>query len=84
MMLDPKSYIESMKDEPFENLIEARNTLIDEIKDLEEIALKKGDDKGSYNCSPSPGVKYQVEHEYLAELCLLIRERYNSEYVWEE
>ena len=32
--------------------------------------------------SPSPDVRYQMHLEYLAELCRIMQEKYNEEYVW--
>lgn len=33
---------------------------------------------------PSPEVFYQCNLEYLGELCKLISEKYNQEYIWGE
>ena len=33
---------------------------------------------------PNPETTYQCNLNYLAELCELMRERYNNEYVWRE
>ncbi len=74
MMISPISYIEELKDNSFEQLIAERDSLIQEIKELEKIAFKKGEDRTdpAWQFHPGPDVRYQMNLEYLAELCSFI------------
>ena len=84
MMIPPESYIESLEDKPYLELIKTRDGLIRYLQDYErkEMAGDRSDPEWQYR--PSPEVQYQVYFEYLAELCRLMHERYNEEYVWGE
>ena len=86
MMISPISYIEELKDNSFEQLIAERDSLIQEIKELEKIAFKKGEDRTdpAWQFHPGPDVRYQMNLEYLAKLCSFIEEKYNREIVYGE
>lgn len=82
MMISPEMYIEQLKDAEYLELIEERNDLIEFIKDYEKketVGDRSGDD---WLVNPSPDVRYQMYLEYLGELCKLMQEKYNTEYVW--
>ena len=83
MMISPISYIEELKDNSFEQLIAERDSLIQEINELEKIAFKKGEDRTdpAWQFRPGPDVRYQMNLGYLAELCNFIEEKYNREIV---
>ena len=83
MMISPISYIEELKDNSFEQLIAERDSLIQEIMELEKIAFKKGEDRTdpAWQFCPGPDVRYQMNLGYLAELCSFIEEKYNREIV---
>lgn len=82
MMISPGGYIDELKDADYNTLIEERNQLIDFIVDFEG-KEKAGDRSGEeWMIMPSPDVQYQVHLEYLAELCKLMHEKYNEDYVW--
>ncbi len=81
MMVCPASYIEAIKDEPFDKLIEERKSLEREIERLETI-LFSGKTGNENSISPGPDVKYQMDLEYLAELCKFMKEKYNQEIVF--
>ena len=83
-MIAPESYVEQFKNASFEELIRERDSLIEEIRDLEGIVFDKEKKDETWQMCPGPDVRYQVLHEYLAQLCEYIKEKYNSEYVWGE
>ena len=82
MMISPASYIEKFEDSEYLQLIEERNRLLAFIKDYEKKDIA-GDRSGEeWSIHPQPDVRYQMYLEYLSELCNLMREKYNAEYVW--
>ena len=80
MMNSPQGYVEYCKQYSCEELIQEREELLDDIRDLEK-RLFSGDKKDDYIVSPSPEVRYQVKLEYLAALSEYMQQRYNEEYV---
>lgn len=82
MMISPTSFAEKWKDLSYLKLISERDRLIRFLKDFEkkEMAGDRSDPEWKY--CPSPEVHYQMNFEYLAVLCGIMREKYNSEYVW--
>ena len=76
MMISPMGFIEMHKDKSYEDLIIARDSLIEELRSFEA-----SPDQTSF-ISPSPEVVYQMNLQYLGKLCELIVEKYNQEYVW--
>ena len=82
MMVSPGYYAEQWEKLSYLELIKERDRLIRFLRSFEkkEIAGDRSDPEWRY--SPSPDVQYQVHFEYLAELCRIMQERYNSEYVW--
>ena len=80
MMNSPQGYVEYCKQYSYEELIQEREELLDDIRDLEK-KLFSGDRKDDYIVSPSPEVRYQVKLEYLAALSEYMQQRYNEEYV---
>ena len=84
MMISPDMYIEELKDADYNALIEERDQLIEAIVEFEQ-KEKAGDRSGEeWRFMPSPEVLYQVNLEYLAEVCKLMHERYNEDYVDED
>ncbi len=84
MMISPQTYISRFKSATYTDLIRERNRLIDELRKFEK-SLMSGDRSGEeWLMDPDPEVRYQCSVEYLAELCELMRDRYNSEDVWGE
>ena len=82
MMISPASYIEKFEDAEYLRLIEERDRLLAFIKDYEKKDIA-GDRSGEeWSIHPQPDVRYQMYLEYLSELCNLMREKYNAEYVW--
>ena len=78
MMISPKTFIEQYKDKKYAELLPVRDRLIREIRRFE----KQTYDKSLDAMCPSPEVQYQCKLMYLGELCKLIYEKYNEEYVW--
>ena len=82
MMVSSSSYIEQFENAEYLNLIEERDNLLAFIKDYEAKDIA-GDRSGEeWLIHPQPDVRYQMYLEYLGELCNLMREKYNSDYVW--
>ena len=54
---------------------------MEEIEEFEELTPEE--QKRGF-MEPSPEVVYQMNLKYLGELCKLIADKYNSEYVWGE
>ncbi|MCR5235644.1 MAG: hypothetical protein K6E34_00400 [Lachnospiraceae bacterium] len=82
MMVSPDYYIREFADSDYNELIGERDRLVDRIREFEE-KENMGDRSGDeWRMNPNPEVYYQFSLECLAKLCLLMHERYNSEYVW--
>ena len=82
MMISPKVYVNDFKTMDYHELIKERDRLIRSIRSFEKKECA-GDRTGpEWHIQPSPEVVYQCDLEYLAELCQLMRDRYNEEYVW--
>ena len=72
-MISPEYYAEQYKDSSYEELLRIRDELIKNIR-----AFEKGKiDKSAYMILPSPSTIYQMNLQYLAEMCKLIHEKYN-------
>ena len=80
MMNSPQGYVEYCKQYSYEELIQEREELLDDIRDLEK-KLFSGDKKDDYIVSTRHYVRYQVKLEYLAALSEYMQQRYNEEYV---
>ena len=82
MMVSPGYFTEKWEKLSYPELIRERDKLIRYIRKYEkkELAGDRSDPEWRY--CPSPEVKYQMHFEYLEALCGIMREKYNSEYVW--
>ena len=82
MMISPDYFAEERKNLSYPELIRERDELISFMQDFEkkEMAGDRSDPEWRYH--PSPVVRYQMHLEYLTELCRLMKEKYNEEYVW--
>ena len=80
MMISPGAFVEEYRDEPIEETIKRRDELIDNIKNLEKIVFSKDRSSDEWNFHPGPEVRYQVNLEYLSQICILLSEKYNAEY----
>ena len=82
MMISPGYYVKRFTDSSYQELMDERDRLLKSIKNYEELE-KKGDRSGDdWQINPSPNVRYQCNLEYLAQLSILMCEKYNREYVW--
>ena len=72
MMIDPKIYSESIRNESLTELKKERNRLIKEIREYENAM---DDDNIVMISNPDPETIYLNNHLYLAEVCMLIGER---------
>ena len=80
-MISPKAYIESeCEGKSYKELLKMRDELLKGI-----YAFEKGKiSPRAWMIKPSPEVKYQMNLEYLSELCKLIAETYRIEVVWKD
>ncbi len=81
MMISPDSFVNELKDKSYKELLIEREKLLKSIYAFEKESDDDNVDIGGC-VSPSPDVVYQVELQYLGELCKLIAEKYNKEYIW--
>lgn len=77
MMVSPMGYLEGVKKLSYAELIKEKNQLIREINRYEKGKIKQEE----YIIDPALEVVYQMNLEYLAELCKYMSERYNEECV---
>ena len=82
MMISPEYYVEEHKNDTFDQLLQAKNELIEEIQRLETIVFDDQRTSDEWLIHPSPAVRYQMELEYLSEICKFIINKYNKEIVW--
>ncbi len=80
MMISPECYVELNKDKTLPELIEEREDLCSEIKQLEQVVFAESRTGKEWQICPGPDVRYQMNLEYLAEICTYIKEKYNAEY----
>lgn len=79
MMISPQSYISRFKSAKYTDLIKERDRLINELREFEQNEMT-GDRSGKeWLIDPDPETRYQWSLDYLAELCMLMRDRYNGE-----
>ena len=72
MMINPKTYSESIRNEGLTELKKERNRLIEEIMEYDNAMY---DDNIVMISNPDPETIYLNNHLYLAEVCKLIGER---------
>ena len=79
-MLSPGAFIEfECKGKSYKELLEMRNELLEAIYAFENVSISPE----ARMIAPSPEAIYQMNLEYLGELCKLIAETYNQEVVWQ-
>ena len=79
-MISPNVFVKPLEDEPYEKLLSIRDELMQDILDFEA----HRDEPKVHDIYPTPETRYQMNLEYLGELCKLIADKYNSKYVWKE
>ena len=72
MIINPKIYSQSIRNESLSELKKERNNLIKQIRDYENAM---DDDNIFMSGNPDPETIYLNNHLYLAEVCRLIGER---------
>ena len=82
MMISPESYAEQLKDASYLDLIAERDGLIRGIRHYEKNEKAGFRDPNEWGICPQPDVRYQMYLDYLAEVCSVMRKKYNHEYVW--
>ena len=84
MMMSPEMYAEEHRNDSFEELIEIRDDLVEELKTLEKVVYDKEQKDKARDICPGPDVQYQMTLEYLAKLCMVLHVKYNAEVVFAE
>lgn len=79
MMISLMCYRESKKEKTYKELLIEREALLKEIYSFEN---NEEEDDEMVIEDPSSDVVYQMNLQYLGELCNLIAEKYNKEYIW--
>ena len=82
MMIAPSVYKEGLETKSYPDLMKERDRFITFMHQYEAEEMKGDRSSPAWRCRQSPDVQYQVYLEYLSALCEVMRERYNSEYVW--
>ena len=82
MMIAPSIYKDGLETKSYPDLMKERDRLIAFMHQFEAEEIKGDRSNPAWQCRPSPDVQYQVYLEYLADLCQVMHERYNHEYVW--
>ena len=75
MMISPGAFAEMYADKSYAELIKERDALIRAIRRFEKESVNKEE----IIICPSPDVVYQMNLEYLAAICPLIREKFREE-----
>lgn len=76
-MIAPETYINQCKDMSYEELIEERKRLMDEIVRFEAIKFEGMEDDEEFFL-PSPDVRYQCHLNYLAKLCEFMSKKFRE------
>ena len=79
MMISPDMYMKSHENDSFEQLIEERDSLVEYVKELEEIVFAGDKSDPAWNILPGPDVQYQMQLEYLSKICMLMCEKFRDE-----
>ncbi len=82
MMIAPVSYVSTIEDLDYPELVEKRKALQKRVEELEKLALSEDRSDPAWQIMPTPSVQYQTTLDYLAELCKFMSERYNEIYEW--
>lgn len=57
------------------------NELIDDIKDLGQIVFSKDINNNAWSIHQTSDIQYQMNLEYLSQICIQLSEKYNGEFV---
>ena len=72
MMISPELFVKMHADETYEELLQLREELLDEIYGFEE------DPSAGWERMPGPDVVYRMNLQYLGKLCELIAEKHRE------
>lgn len=82
MMISPEAYASMFENADYLKLMKERDRLIAALRKFEK-KERAGDRSGDeWMIMPSPAVIYQMNLEYLAAICQLMHQKYNSDYVF--
>lgn len=86
-MISPHSLAEEYKDASLEELIAVRDELIESVRyfeqhgiDFDKHEMVPMTNENGCVIEPGPDVFYQMNLEYLAEICTLVQQAFNREY----
>lgn len=82
MMISPQGYLMEHEKDSFAQLIKERESLLEEIKRLENIVFAGDKSDEAWMVRPEPDTRYQMNLAYFAELCKFMCEKFNRESVW--
>lgn len=82
MMSNETAYVRNLKDKDYLQLIEEREKLLEFIIDFEQKEMEGERSPFDWLTHPQLVGKYQVYLENLAELCILMKEKYHKDYIW--
>ncbi len=80
-MISPEIFAELNADKTYAELLDVRDELIADIKGFE--AAPANEDLDMIIC-PGPDVVYQMNHEYLSKICLLIVQKFQEQHEAED
>ncbi|MBP3602817.1 MAG: hypothetical protein J6J79_01565 [Lachnospiraceae bacterium] len=82
MMISADTYLQNLKGVSYRQLIAERKRLCRFINSFEKKEIENSRNGKERITNPSPEVKYCCYLEYLSVLCIFMKEKYNSEYIW--
>lgn len=82
MMISPQGYLMEHEKDSFAQLIKERESLLEEIKRLENIVFAGDKSDEAWMVRPEPDTRYQMNLAYFAELCKFMCEKFNRESDW--
>ncbi len=80
MMIGPGAYAYINRDKTYDELIDECDRLVSYMKKYERYLADKNDKDDSLNwyMNPDPSVVYQMDFEYLEELCRIMMRKYRD------
>lgn len=83
MMMSPETFISTLENSSYEEMISERDELIESIKWFEKTYAEKEGNLGP-QLYPSQESVYQMNLEYLSRLCILIEEKFQKDFLKRE
>ena len=78
ILISPNGFAKEHQDDSYEELIELRGVLIEQILHYE---TEECNHKDEWKGFPTPDVKYLMNLQYLAHISILIAKKYNSDFI---